>query len=148
MRETATTDESGACTPQPLRSCARGDTPDVTPCTVFVVEDDVDTRDMLKRFLELEGFHVEMAANGQQALDRLHAGVQPCVIVLDLMMPVMDGWQFRHRQVQDQALAAIPVIVVSAAGRNRITDVDADAYLTKPVDLDQLLDRVNQYCAH
>jgi CheY-like chemotaxis protein len=120
----------------------------VTPCTVFVIEDDVDTRDMLKRFLELEGFQVEMAANGQQALERLHAGMQPCVILLDLMMPVMDGWQFRQQQARDRELAEIPVIVVSAAGRNRMTDIDADAYLTKPVDLDQLLDRVNQYCAH
>jgi CheY-like chemotaxis protein len=115
-------------------------------CTVFVVEDDVDTRDMLKKFLELEGFRVEMAANGQQALERLHSGIHPCVIVLDLMMPVMDGWQFRQQQARDEQLADIPVIVVSAAGRNRISDIAADAYLTKPVDLDQLLDRVHQYC--
>jgi CheY-like chemotaxis protein len=115
-------------------------------CTVFVVEDDVDTRDMLKKFLELEGFRVEMAANGQQALERLHAGVQPCVILLDLMMPVMDGWQFRREQTRDAQIAGIPVIVVSAAGRSRMSDIDADCYLSKPVDLDQLLDRINQYC--
>lgn len=115
---------------------------------MFVVEDDVDTRDMLKQFLELEGFRVELAANGQQALERLHAGVHPCVILLDLMMPVMDGWQFRQQQALDRELSAIPVIVVSAAGRHRTGDIEANAYLTKPVDLDQLLDRVNQYCAH
>lgn len=119
---------------------------DVTSCTVFVVEDDVDTRDMLKQFLELEGFHVELAANGQQALERLHAGVHPCVILLDLMMPVMDGWQFRQQQALDGDLAAIPVIVVSAVGRHRVSDIQANAYLTKPVDLDQLLQQVNQYC--
>lgn len=132
---------------QSVRGCSRGDTPDVTPRTVFVVEDDVDTRDMLKRFLELEGFRVEAAGNGQQALERLQAGVQPCVIVLDLMMPVMDGWQFRQQQASDRALARIPVIVVSAAGRERLIEVDADAHLIKPVDLDQLLDRVRRYCA-
>ena len=122
--------------------------PAVTPCTVFVVEDDLDTRDMLGRFLQLEGFSVELAANGKQALDRLHAGsVQPCVIVLDLMMPVMDGWQFRREQVQDAELAEIPVIVVSAAGKDRISEIDANAYLSKPVDLDQLLERVTQYCS-
>jgi CheY-like chemotaxis protein len=111
-----------------------------------VVEDDVDTRDMLGRFLELEGFQVEVAANGKQALDRLTSGVHPCVILLDLMMPVMDGWQFRRQQVQDAELADIPVIVVSAAGKERMGGIDADAYLSKPVDLEQLLARVNQYC--
>ena len=61
------------------------------------------------------------------------------MILLDLMMPVMDGWQFRQAQVQDEELAKIPVIVVSAAGRDRIERIDADAYLSKPVDLDELL---------
>jgi CheY-like chemotaxis protein len=118
----------------------------VTSCTVFVVEDDVDTRDMLGRFLELEGYNVEIASNGKQALERLNAGVHPCVILLDLMMPVMDGWQFRRQQIQDAAIADIPVIVVSAAGRERLAEVDADAYLSKPVDLEQLLARVTEYC--
>jgi CheY-like chemotaxis protein len=115
---------------------------------VFVVEDDVDTRDMLGRFLELEGYTVELASNGKQALERLRQGVHPCVILLDLMMPVMDGWQFRREQVQHHELADIPVIVVSAAGRERIAEIHADGYLTKPVDLEQLLARVTEYCPH
>ena len=118
----------------------------MAPSTVFVVEDDIDTRDMLGRFLELEGYQVEVASNGKQALDRLNAGVQPCVILLDLMMPVMDGWQFRRQQVLDAELANIPVIVVSAAGKDRIAGIHANGYLSKPVDLDQLLAQVNQYC--
>lgn len=101
---------------------------------------------MLGRFLELEGYNVEIASNGKQALERLNAGVHPCVILLDLMMPVMDGWQFRRQQIQDAAIADIPVIVVSAAGRERLAEVDADAYLSKPVDLEQLLARVTEYC--
>ena len=101
---------------------------------------------MIERFLQLEGFSVEVAENGRQALDRLNAGVQPCVILLDLMMPVMDGWQFRRTQIADEQLAGIPVIVVSAAGRERITEIQADDYLSKPVDLEQLLDRVTQHC--
>jgi CheY-like chemotaxis protein len=120
----------------------------VARCTVFVVEDDVDTRDMMGRFLELEGFTVEVAANGKQALERLNAGVHPCVILLDLMMPVMDGWQFRSHQIRDASLASIPVIVVSAAGKDRIGDIEANAYLSKPVDLEQLLAQVTQYCSH
>ena len=114
--------------------------------TVFIVEDDVDTREMLGRFLELEGYHVESAANGKLALERLDAGMPACVILLDLMMPVMDGWQFRREQARHAALADIPVIIVSAAGRDRIQQIDADAYLLKPVDLDELLAQVTQYC--
>jgi CheY-like chemotaxis protein len=114
--------------------------------TVFIVEDDVDTREMLGRFLELEGYRVESAANGKAALERLDAGAPACVILLDLMMPVMDGWEFRREQVQNAALADIPVIVVSAAGRDRIHQIDANSYLSKPVDLDELLEQVTQYC--
>src|SRR4051794_9030472 len=102
---------------------------------------------MLGRFLELEGYRVESAANGKLALERLGAGVRPAVILLDLMMPVMDGWQFRQAQVRDSSLARIPVIVVSAAGRERTTQIDADDFLSKPVNLDELLARVTHYCS-
>jgi DNA-binding response OmpR family regulator len=115
-------------------------------CTVLIVEDDVDTRDMLEQFLQMEGFRVETAANGKLALERLNGGAHACVILLDLMMPVMDGWQFRREQVHTEALANIPVIVVSAAGRERLEQIEADAYLSKPVNLDELLARVTQYC--
>ena len=114
--------------------------------TVFIIEDDSDTREMLAKFLELEGYHVEMAANGQQALDRLATGAPACVIVLDLMMPVMDGWQFRRMQVEDARLSKIPTIVVSAAGRERMAHISADAYLAKPIDMDELLTRVSEFC--
>ena len=114
--------------------------------TVFIVEDDLDTREMLARFLELEGFTVESAENGKLALERLGGGSRACVILLDLMMPVMDGWQFRQAQVKNEHLAKIPVIVVSAAGRDRIERIDADAYLSKPVDLEELLGCVTQFC--
>lgn len=114
--------------------------------TVFIIEDDVDTRDMLGRFLELEGYHVELASNGRQALDLLSRGARANVIVLDLMMPVMDGWEFRRRQIEDARLRNIPTIVVSAAGRERLAQINADAYLSKPVDMDELLQRVSQFC--
>jgi len=114
--------------------------------TVFIIEDDLDTREMIGRFLELEGFAVESAANGRDALERLGAGTRACVILLDLMMPVMDGWDFRQRQKSDPHMAAIPVIVFSAAGRDRIEQIEADDYLSKPVDLDELLERVSRFC--
>ena len=117
----------------------------MTTGTVFIVEDDADTREMLGHFLQLEGYEIETAANGQQALEQLAAGSRARVILLDLMMPVMDGWQFRREQARRRDIAAIPVIVVSAAGRDRIAEISADAYLSKPVDLDELLTCVNAY---
>ena len=114
--------------------------------TIFIVEDDTDTREMLGRFLELEGYAVETAANGAQALQRLAGGARANLILLDLMMPVMDGWQFREEQIRRAELAEIPVIVVSAAGKDRLEKIDADAYLSKPVDLEELLERVTEYC--
>src|SRR5688500_5116630 len=115
--------------------------------TVFIVEDDTDTREMLAKFLELEGFHVAVAANGQQALDRLREGTRASGIRPELMRTVVDGWGFRRHQGQEPHLRSIPTIVVSAAGRDRLAQVSADAYLSKPVDMDELLERVSQFCA-
>ena len=114
--------------------------------TVLIVEDDLDTREMLEQFLEIEGFRVKTAENGQRALECLNEGCGACVILLDLMMPVMDGWQFRQEQARRADLADIPVIVVSAAGRDRIQKIQADAYVSKPIDLDELLGCVAQFC--
>ena len=119
----------------------------MTPPTVLIVEDDQDTREMLTSFLQLEGYLTETATNGREALDRLAGGITANVIVLDLMMPVMDGWQFRRRQIEDAQLSKIPTIVVSAAGRDRMAQISADAYLAKPIDMDELLSRVSQLCA-
>jgi CheY-like chemotaxis protein len=115
---------------------------------VLIVEDDHDTREMLGHFLELEGYEVEKAANGREALDALRAADDASVILLDLMMPVMDGWQFRAVQRQDESLARIPVVVLTAAGaRDRMPPIDADAWLAKPVDLDVLLDTLAPFCS-
>jgi CheY-like chemotaxis protein len=81
---------------------------------VMIIEDDRDTREMLGRFLELEGFEVHTAANGRQALDSLRAGDQASVILLDLMMPVMDGFEFLDRMQQNDEWTGIPVVVVTA----------------------------------
>jgi CheY-like chemotaxis protein len=115
---------------------------------VLIVEDDRDTREMLERFLQLEGFDVRSAPNGHVALQSLQAAGKPCVILLDLMMPVMNGWQFRQAQVQDPDFATIPVIVVTAAGpRGEIPEIEADGWLAKPVDFEQLLSAVQTFCS-
>jgi CheY-like chemotaxis protein len=114
---------------------------------VMIVEDDRDTREMLERFLELEGFEVRTAENGQLALEALRINGDPCVILLDLMMPVMNGWQFREAQASDPRFSKIPVIVVTAAGaRDDIPAIDADGWVPKPVDFDRLLATIDSFC--
>jgi CheY-like chemotaxis protein len=115
--------------------------------SVMIVEDDRDTREMLARFLELEGFDVREAANGQLALEALREDAATCVILLDLMMPVMNGWQFRKAQTSDPSLSKIPVVVVTAAGaRDQVPAIEADGWLSKPVDFDRLLATIDPLC--
>ena len=113
----------------------------------MIVEDDRDTREMLGRFLELEGFEVRTAANGQLALNSLQEDGGPNVILLDLMMPVMNGWQFREQQVRHPRFSRIPVVVLTAAGpREDIPEISADGWLSKPVDFDRLLATIVPLC--
>jgi CheY-like chemotaxis protein len=106
---------------------------------VLIVEDDVDIRETLGDLLQTEGYETAAAGNGLEALAAARRA-RPDLIVLDLMMPVMDGWQFRSEQRQDPALAAIPVIVISASAGSRA--IDADTYLEKPFSLDRLVEAV------
>jgi CheY-like chemotaxis protein len=115
--------------------------------TILVVEDDAATRDALAMVLAAEGYSVVGAANGQEALSRLHTAPRPDLILLDLMMPVMDGWQFRREQAQDPALAGIPVVVLSADSnvQQKAASLHAAGYLQKPVDIENLLDAIGRY---
>jgi CheY-like chemotaxis protein len=115
-------------------------------CTgILVVDDDPDIRDSLREVLEDEGYTVNTVANGREALDYLHRSPRPCVILLDLMMPVMDGWQFRREQKQDPAIAAIPLIVITATGKRPVL-IDADELVMKPLDLGRLFEAIERYC--
>ncbi len=114
-------------------------------CPVLIVEDDEDLREMMAHLLTLEGFEAATAANGREALEYLQTS-RPEVILLDLMMPVMDGWEFRRQQQADPNLAPVPVIVLSALDQARASNVDAAAFLKKPLDFDHLLDLVRAYC--
>jgi CheY-like chemotaxis protein len=115
-------------------------------CPVLIVEDDDDLREMMAQLLSIEGFQTTTVANGREALEYLHGAAKPDVILLDLMMPVMDGWEFRRQQKADPELAPVPVIVLSALDQSRAAGVDAAAFLKKPLDFDRLLELVRAHC--
>jgi CheY-like chemotaxis protein len=111
---------------------------------VLVVDDDASVRDCLALALELEGHDVHLAEDGFDALLALRSGPRPDVIVLDLEMPVMTGWEFREAQLRDAELAEIPVVVVSSAAG---IAVSADARLGKPFEVDDLLQVIEALAA-
>lgn len=116
---------------------------------IFVIEDAVEIRVLLKRLLESEGYIVEGASNGQEALEILRAQRElPAVILLDLMMPVMDGYQFREEQKRDRKLASIPIVVMTADGHidAKKLRVDAIEALKKPLNASTLIDTVEKFC--
>lgn len=120
-----------------------------SPARILVVEDDTTIRETIAELLEDEGYAVSCAANGAEALAQLDAGSVPSLILLDLTMPVMDGWTFRSAQRSDPRLASIPTVVVSAshgADPRSLERLAPDAFLAKPFDLDRLIDTVGRLC--
>jgi CheY-like chemotaxis protein len=118
---------------------------------VLVVEDDDELRIALKESLVAEGYEVETASNGAEALAVLRKDEtkRPAVILLDLMMPVMNGWQFITAQKDDPKLALIPVVVLSAVGSHvqSVAPLDVAAFMRKPFELDALLDTIHRHAA-
>jgi len=114
---------------------------------VMVVEDDFAIRETLRELLEDQGFHVMGAANGREALAQL-AEHEPRLILLDLMMPVMDGMEFRSAQQRDARWARIPVVVISADHglAQKATNMEVDGFLAKPFELRELMETVRRYC--
>lgn len=115
---------------------------------VLVVDDNSEVRQAFAALLEEEGYSVAEATDGLAALRLLRAGeVQPCLILLDLMMPRMNGWDFRAEQTRDERLAAIPVLVVSADPlASQASHMGAAAVLPKPADPGRLLELVERHC--
>jgi CheY-like chemotaxis protein len=114
---------------------------------VLVVDDDPDILDAISFVLDSEGYRSETAANGSDALARIREGKPPCLILLDLMMPVMNGWEFRATQLEDPALSHIPVVPMTGLGRVAQTaSLNAPGVLEKPIDLEKLLATVVRYC--
>jgi len=116
---------------------------------VLLVDDDFGILDGLSDFLESQGFSVVPASNGIDALNQLRSGLRVGMIVLDVMMPMMDGWDFRAEQLADPSLRGIPVVVISASGFSRETlqrQLSACEVLPKPLDLDGFLRALNTVC--
>ncbi|XXX78953.1 response regulator [Sorangium sp. So ce134] len=115
------------------------------PRTILVIEDDQGVSDALVGVLSAEGYEVMTARNGADALARLREAPAPALIVLDLMMPLMDGYAFRAEQLRTPAIAGIPVVVLTAGAAPRAAELGPVDILKKPVHLVALLDVVGRY---
>ncbi len=115
---------------------------------VLVVEDDSALREALSQVLSDEGYDMLSARDGLEAVDCLKKGNRPDVILLDLSMPVVNGWEFRMFQKRDPDLARIPVILITAGGytREEVAWLEPSALLPKPLDLPFLLSAVRKFC--
>jgi CheY-like chemotaxis protein len=115
---------------------------------ILIVEDDADIREDLAELLRDQGYRVTTARNGAEALDHLRAELMPCLILLDLMMPVMDGWEFRRRMLADARLANVPIVLLTGAAdpEDHALSLNVDDVMTKPIRLERLYATVDRYC--
>jgi CheY-like chemotaxis protein len=111
---------------------------------VLLVEDEKDSRDTLRELLELEGFRVQTAGNGREALDALNAsGDRICIVLLDLFMPVMDGWQVVEQLRADGRLANTKIVIITSAPYRAPAGLPV---FPKPLDLDKVMSEVQRLC--
>ena len=124
------------------------DTLDLSCRSILVVDDDPDVRDAIAGVLSDEGYQVTSAGNGREALEQLHRRSRPSLILLDMVMPDMDGWNFRMELKKEPALAEIPVVILSAHGnvRDAALALGAADYLRKPLRAESLLEIAERYC--
>ena len=115
---------------------------------ILVVDDDIASVEALGELLKKAGHDVVCAENGRQALDRLREGRKFCVILLDVMMPVMNGYEFREEQLRDPSLASIPVFLLTAdwSARKKAEELRTEGFFQKPVSPLELLAAVGEYC--
>jgi CheY-like chemotaxis protein len=121
----------------------RSGPPSSQDALVLVVDDESDHRVMMREALEDEGYAVETAGHGADAMTKLRAGLEPDLILLDLRMPVMDGWGFMTEMKRDPRLCSIPVVVTTQAGDHVLTTAPVSAgYLAKPFEAHRLIETV------
>ncbi len=115
--------------------------------TILLVEDDAALREALQGALQERGYRVEVAEEGEAALAWLQREPRPSLILLDLMMPGLNGWDFLSRRRIDPSLPAIPVVVISGQllGPERDSVLPADGFVRKPIDMDELLAEVQRH---
>jgi CheY-like chemotaxis protein len=113
---------------------------------ILVVDDDDTLRESLCDALEFEGYRVVCVEHGQAALDHMKMTDRPCLILLDLMMPVMDGKTFREKMLKDPDLAHIPVVLITAAGPTAASSVSVTGVLHKPLRIGKVVDVVKEHC--
>ena len=109
-------------------------------CTVLVIDDDADVRELLRIALAADGYDVASVDNGREALHYLRSHADVCIILLDLLLPIMDGSQFRTAQLRDRALAWIPLVVMSGSvdAPRHARELGARRLVRKPLDLDDV----------
>ena len=113
--------------------------------TIIVVDDDNGIRETLRIALEVEGYTVITASNGREGIDLLRSIPTPCLILLDLMMPVMNGWEFADQIKRDNALSTIPIVIITAYGK-QAAPIKAAGVIAKPIDLEVLYEVVRNTC--
>jgi CheY-like chemotaxis protein len=112
--------------------------------TVLIVEDEIESRETLRELLELEGYDVQTAGNGREAMDVLNAsGDRICIMLLDLFMPVMDGWQVIDQLRADGRLGRPQVVIITSAAHRAPAGLPV---LEKPLDLDKVMTAVERFC--
>lgn len=110
--------------------------------SILVVDDDTDLRETVGELLVEEGWRPRLCENGREALDLLRHGERPRLILLDLMMPEMNGWQFREEQLKDEGLSDIPVVVMTASRGVDAPPITASEVIFKPIGMEELMDAV------
>ncbi len=156
VRRTCPRDVLRARAPREATLCSFSDTippvPSVTiesTKTVLVVDDDGELLAVLREVIEEEGYRAVTARNGEHAFELLRAGERPCLIILDLKMPGMDGAEFRRLQLTDSRLTHIPVVGFTglSEGEGEARRLGLASFLRKPVKLHRLLETVAHYCS-
>lgn len=138
-------DTPAAVSPHP--SAATPDREAAQRCLVAIVEDDVEFRNMLRELLEEEQYRVIAVANGAEALATLRDNLMPNVILLDVSMPVMDGFDFLRHRNEDPELSAVPVVLVTNAKPHERPTAGVSDVVRKPIDIDEILFAIKRYCA-
>src|SRR5256885_14333765 len=116
-------------------------------CLVAIIEDDTEFRNMLRELLEEEQYRVVAVSNGAEALSLLQGETLPNVILLDVSMPVMDGFDFLRHRNEDPQLSAVPVVLVTNAKPHERPTVGVSDVVRKPIDIDEILFAIKRYCA-